>query len=153
MTDSIVGAQERVSEDNNFQFDGPLMANEAGHIANLTNQLRTVLLELRTRCLHFTSNHGVNELRKCNFCGLVWAKVVGCTGSTTCGELVNSFDVRKIDDNKKATGVMATFTFKWDDQVDWGGFNSMRSFITKLPSGTMFVRQRHCMHILQKMYG
>ena len=111
MTDSIVGAQQRVSQENNFQFVGPFMANEAGHIANLTNQLKNVLLELRTRCLHFTSNHGVNELRKCPHCGVIWAKVVGCTGTTTCGKLVNSIDVRK-----KGTGVMATFTFNWDEQ-------------------------------------
>ena len=111
---SIVEAQERVSEENNFQFDGPEMANEAGHIANLTNQLKTVLLELRTRCLSFTSNHGVNELRKCPHCGLVWAKVVGCTGVTTCGKLVNSIDVRKI--GKKGTGIMATFAFHWHEQ-------------------------------------
>jgi len=87
------------------------MANEAGHIANLTNQLKSVLLELRTRCLHFTSNHDVNELRKCPHCGEVWAKVVGCDGATTCGNMVNSFDVRK-----NRSGVMATFTFNWDEE-------------------------------------
>ena len=112
MTDSIIEAQKRVSDDNNFTFHGPLMANEAGHIANLTNQLKTVLLELRTRCLHFTSSHGVNELRKCPHCGLVWAKVVGCEGSTSCGKMVNSIDVRN-----KGTGVMATFAFVWDESA------------------------------------
>ena len=112
MTDSIIEAQKRVSDDNNFTFHGPLMANEAGHIANLTNQLKTVLLELRTRCLHFTSSHGVNELRKCPHCGLVWAKVVGCTGATSCGKMVNSIDVRN-----KGTGVMATFAFVWDESA------------------------------------
>ena len=110
MTESIVSAQKRVSEANNFQFMGPNMANEAGHIANMTNQLKNVLWEVRTRCLHFTSNHGVNELRKCPYCGEVWALVDGCTGGTTCGNMANGFGERK-----RSSGVMATFTFVWDE--------------------------------------
>ena len=108
MTESIVEAQQRVSKENNFEFYGPAMANEAGHIANLTNQLKAVLLELRTRCLHFTSNHGVNELRRCPHCGLVWAKIDGCN-NVVCGRANGILDVRR-----KNNGIMATFRFLWN---------------------------------------
>ena len=115
MTESITDAQKRVSEENGFLFIGPNMAYEAGHIANSTNQLKAVLLELRTRCLHFTASHGVNELRRCPHCGLIWAKVVGCGGQTTCGALVNSVDVNARRGAHGRHGVMATFTFLWDE--------------------------------------
>jgi len=113
MTEEIVEAQKRVSKENKFKFYGENLPNEAGHIANLTNQLKMVLLEVRTRCLGYTSNHGINELRKCPHCGEVWAKIIGCDGQTTCGSMVDSFDLRS-----GFSGVMATFTFRWHPEQE-----------------------------------
>merc|ERR1739838_807256 len=106
MHQEIFEAQKRVSNSNSFSFSGPQMANEAGHIANMTNQLKIVLFDLRVECLGQATGHGIDELRKCPHCGLVWAKIVGCDGATTCGEQVGSFDNRN--------GVMATFSFSWN---------------------------------------
>lgn len=107
MTTCITEAQKRVAKENDFTFDGSSVLNEAGHIANLTNQLKTVLLDVRMTCLRFTQS-GVDEMRKCPHCGLIWTKVVGCNGQTTCGNLVNEVD------SKRGSGIMATFSF-WCD--------------------------------------
>ena len=109
MTEEITHAQKRVSKINNFTFTGEGMLNEAGHIANLTNQLKIVLLDVRMTCLQYTKQ-GIDQMRKCPHCGLVWTKVVGCEGETTCGNLVGQVDVRGANN-----GIMATFTFSWDD--------------------------------------
>merc|ERR1712230_201042 len=81
-------------------------ANEAGHIANLTNQLRATLLEVRTMALGYQSSSGISELRKCPHCSQVWAKLEGCDGSTTCGNKPSSFDGRFQS--------LANFEFKYD---------------------------------------
>ena len=85
MTNEIVEAQKRMSKKNNFTFYGDGAANEAGHVANTVNQLRMMLYDIRTECLGYQSEHGVSELRKCPHCGLIWTKVEGCEGETTCG--------------------------------------------------------------------
>ena len=62
--------------ENNFTFYGDGAANEAGHIANMTNQLRAILYDIRMETLsQGASDHGVNELRKCPHCGVTWAKI------------------------------------------------------------------------------
>ena len=63
MTDEIVQAQKRMSEKNKFTFCGDGAANEAGHVANMVNQLRMVLYDIRTECLGFQS-----ELMVCLNC-------------------------------------------------------------------------------------
>jgi len=111
MTERIVQAQKRVSELNGFTFMGDAVANEAGHIANLTNQLRSVLFEVRSTAFKFTSSHAVSDLRKCPHCGLIWLKVEGCEGETFCGALPqeSELDVRSTD-----FCILATFSFNWD---------------------------------------
>ena len=31
-------------------------------------------------------DHPLNYIRECNHCGLIWLKVDGCNGMTTCGK-------------------------------------------------------------------
>ena len=42
MEDQIVEAKKRLSEKNNFSFADHEAANEVGHFANMTNQLRLI---------------------------------------------------------------------------------------------------------------
>eukprot|EP00927_Polykrikos_kofoidii_P049586 TRINITY_DN4362_c0_g2_i1.p1 TRINITY_DN4362_c0_g2~~TRINITY_DN4362_c0_g2_i1.p1 ORF type:complete len:462 (-),score=38.16 TRINITY_DN4362_c0_g2_i1:425-1699(-) len=106
MSQEIIEAQKRVANAHGFSFVGPGLANEVGHIANLTNQLRAVLFEVRTLALGLASGHGVSGLRRCPHCGLVWAKVTGCDGETVCGNREPSLDARR--------AAFATFHFVWN---------------------------------------
>jgi GTP-binding protein EngB required for normal cell division len=111
MADEIVQAQMRLSEKNNFTFYGDGAANEAGHVANMVNQLCTILYDVRAECVGFQIEHGVSELRKCPHCGLIWTKVEGrdCEGSTTCGNRPSTVN----DIRNSAFSVLATFSFEW----------------------------------------
>ena len=62
MEEMIIQAQMRVSEQNGFSFEGTNMMNEAGHIANMTNQLRAILFDIRTEILGYQQNHGVTGM-------------------------------------------------------------------------------------------
>ena len=109
MTNEITRAQQRMSEKNGFNLMGEKAANEAGHVANMVNQLRVTLYDIRTECLKYHSDQSASELRKCPHCGHVWAKVSGCDGETTCGnrpETVN--DMRGSE-----YAVLSTNTFIW----------------------------------------
>ncbi|XP_068698368.1 uncharacterized protein [Montipora foliosa] len=109
MTDEIVEAQKRMSEINKFTFDGDGAANEAAHVANMVNQLRVVLYDIRTECLGYQSEHGVSELRKCPYCGTIWTKVEGCDGNTICGERPSNAN----DFRDPAYAELGTFSFIW----------------------------------------
>ena len=111
MTDEIVEAQKRMSKTNNFTFEGDGAANEAGHVANMVNQLRMVLYDIRTECLGYQSEHGVSELRKCPHCGTIWTKVEGCEGATTCGNRPSNVN----DVRDPAYAELGTFSFRWLD--------------------------------------
>ena len=111
MTDEIVEAQKRMSKTNNFTFEGDGAANEAGHVANMVNQLRMVLYDIRTECLGYQSEHGVSELRKCPHCGVIWTKVEGCEGDTTCGNRPDNVN----DFRDPAYAQLGTFSFRWLD--------------------------------------
>ena len=82
------------------------MAIEAGHIANLTNQLREILRYVRIAAMDYHKNVET-DFRKCPYCGLVWHLVEGCDEDTTCGKrpLNHKWD-------GKST-LMATFEFVW----------------------------------------
>ena len=76
MTEEITKAKERIAAENNFTFDGPEANNQLGHIANMANQLRAILLDIRFETLtQGAADHGVNDLRKCPHCGEIWAKI------------------------------------------------------------------------------
>ena len=67
MFEEIIAAQKRLSEQNNFIFDGPQIASEAGHIANMTNQLRKVLSGVRIEAMKYHKDVDTN-FRKCPHC-------------------------------------------------------------------------------------
>ena len=113
MSQQIVLAQKRMTDENNFTFFGDEGDNEAGHIANMTNQLRLILHSIRVEAAGFQSEHGVSEARRCPFCNLIWSKVEGCDGQTTCGNRPSTV----IDVRDPSFGVLGTFTFKWIGKV------------------------------------
>ena len=59
VADQIVKAQERLSEKNNSTFYGDGAASEAGQVANMVNQLRTILYDIRADCVGFQSDIAV----------------------------------------------------------------------------------------------
>ena len=101
-------AQKRVAEENGFTFYGEEAANEAGHIANMANQMRLVLYDVRVATAGYQSAHGVKGVRRCPHCSLVWTKVEGCDGATTCGSRPST----ALDVRDPSFGVLGTFTFK-----------------------------------------
>lgn len=126
MTNQITQAQIRVGEANSFDFmgDTATVANQVGHIANLTTQLRAVLFEVRTMALAYQKDAQVSDARKCPHCGHVWASLEGCKGSTTCGNRVRFRD---------GSDTLATFCFVFDGK-------SLN--ITKSDSRQLMTRQR-----------
>ena len=105
MLNEVYAAQRRVSERNGFDFHSPNTANEAGHIASLTNQLRSELHDVRVLALAYQTTAGFAALRRCPWCGQIWTKVEGCDGETTCGHRMGFPDGRPS---------MATFEFLFD---------------------------------------
>ena len=66
-------AQKKVAEENNFLFTGESSINEAGHVANMTNQLRAVLYDIRMETMGYAKNSNINgRVRRCPHCGEVW---------------------------------------------------------------------------------
>ncbi len=64
MEQEIIESQKRMAEELHFTFLGDGAANEAGHVANMTNQLKVLLFDIRMETLGYQSGHGVSELRK-----------------------------------------------------------------------------------------
>eukprot|EP00092_Neocalanus_flemingeri_P105649 GFUD01135444.1.p1 GENE.GFUD01135444.1~~GFUD01135444.1.p1 ORF type:complete len:437 (+),score=64.33 GFUD01135444.1:62-1372(+) len=107
MSAEIIEAQKRLSTKNNFDFAGPQMASQAGHIANMTNQLRCVLRDVRISLMGYHKDMDT-DFRKCPHCSAIWQKVEGCDGNTECGNRPTVlFD-------RWSGGVMASFRFRWD---------------------------------------
>ena len=136
MTDEIVEAQKRMSEKNKFSFYGDGAANEAGHVANMVNQLRMVLYDIRTECLGYQNEHSVSELRRCPYCSTVWTKVEGCEGDTTCGNRPSTTS----DLRDSAYAVLGTFSFRWlgsgNLEITKSGGKTVKS---ERPSSSSFV--------------
>merc|ERR1712137_481437 len=106
MLDEITEAQKRVASSNKFTFFGDGAANESGHIASLINQLKLVLFDVRAMAQGYQAEAGVSQLRKCPYCGAVWAKLAGCDDGTTCGNRMNQIGGR--------SGTLMHFNFRWD---------------------------------------
>ena len=70
MFEEIIEAQKRLSDGNNFQFnpDSLERESEAGHIASMTNQLRTILSDVRIDAMKYHKEIDSN-FRKCPHCG------------------------------------------------------------------------------------
>ena len=113
MYDQIVETQINLSCNNNFSFSGgPGIENEAGHIANLTNQLRQVLRDVRIEAMEFHVD-AETDFRKCPYCGEIWQKVEGCEGDTQCGNRPSE----KLKRDQVSGGKMANFIFSWDKTI------------------------------------
>ena len=113
MYDQIVEAQRNLSCKNNFSFSGgPGIANEAGHIANLTTQLRQVLRDVRIEATEYQAD-AETDFRKCPYCGEIWQKVEGCEGDTQCGNRPSE----EIKQDQVNGGKMANFIFFWNTEI------------------------------------
>ena len=108
--EKITDAQVRVSNSNNFTFIGPASASEAGHIANMTNQMRKIIAGIRVETCKYYKDVDSN-FRKCPHCSLVWQKMEGCDGSTECGARPST---NRAHDFTRASEEMATFSFCYD---------------------------------------
>ena len=95
----ITEIQKRVADQCNFHLihDSNDFGNEVAHIASLTNRLKTVLYDVRVLALGVFAENKTSELRSCNYCGQIWSLAVGCTGETTCGNLVSAAESRTND--------------------------------------------------------
>ena len=111
ISQQYVEAQQRFSEKNNFTLYGPNMTSEAGHIANLSNQLLGFVQAVRMKTSAYLKDTAA-DFRKCPHCGLLWTKVEGCQGQTTCG----ARPYREKSDHAKDKDKMANFTFSWDEK-------------------------------------
>ncbi|XP_066933366.1 uncharacterized protein [Clytia hemisphaerica] len=87
--------------------DDKVNIQHAGYVANMVNQLRAVIFDIRIEALKYHNNHGCSDLRECPVCGCVWAKVEGCDGWTTCGSIPTT-----VSDVNRDVFEMATFNFK-----------------------------------------
>ena len=113
MSDQIVESQRNLSCNNNFSFTGgPGIANEAGHIANLTNQLRQVLRNVRIEAMKYHVDVQT-DFRKCPYCGKIWQKVEGCEGDTQCGKTPSEKLKLGQDNGEKLTNDV----FSWNEIV------------------------------------
>lgn len=108
MSHKIADAKDRMTEYNNFTFEGDSAALEVGHVLNMVNQLNTVLFEIRKECFNYQCEHMVSEFRKCSYCGLVWIKKE--SGNTTCGNADST--VGDTENGKYA--VFGSFSFSWE---------------------------------------
>ena len=109
MHDEILRSQKHLSCNNNFKFmEGPNLINEAGHISNLTNQLRQVLRDVRIEAQKYYKNVET-DFRSCPYCGEIWQKIEGCEGATECGKRPTE-NLDLVDGGK-----MANFSFSWSE--------------------------------------
>ena len=113
MYDQIVETQRNLSRNNNFSFSGgPGIANEAGHIASLTNQLRQVLRDVRIEAMKYHVDVET-DFRMCPYCGEIWQKVEGCEGDTQCGNRPSE----ELKWDQVNGGKMANFIFFWNKTI------------------------------------
>mgnify|MGYP001794853218 CR=1 FL=1 len=103
----IIAAQHRFITRNSFTFDmGPDMGNDVGNVANLTNELRPVLTDLRIEA--YKAHKDVDcDIRQCPHCGEIWQKVEGSDGDTVCGQ-------RPSNPSDHWSGELVIFQFTWD---------------------------------------
>ena len=112
MGDQIELAQKKIAEANDFTFYGKNADEEAGYIANMTNQMRLELYDLRVEAAGFQSAHGAGDARRCIYCNEVWIKVEGCDGVTTCG----TRPTQMVDVRSYEFAVLGTYSFRWTNR-------------------------------------
>ena len=142
MYDQIIETQRNLSCNNNFSFTGgPGIANEAGHIANLTNQLRQVLRDVRIEAMKYHVDVET-DFRNCPYCGEIWQKVEGCEGDTQCGNRPSE----KLKCDQVNGGEMAHFIFSWNETIQELVTRKVSRFIRKIEteSSDVAATQRGC---------
>eukprot|EP00111_Clytia_hemisphaerica_P007298 TCONS_00021241-protein len=83
--------------------------DQVGYIANMVNQIRAVLFDIRLEALKYQNDNALTDgdLRKCPHCDLSWFKAEGCDEETTCGDIPSlALDI------PPDIAVMAGFSFK-----------------------------------------
>lgn len=109
MEDQVEIAQKKLAKANDFTFYGTKADAEAGYVANMTNQMRLILYDLRVEAAGCQTEHGAGDARQCPHCNEVWIKVEGCAGQTTCGERPSAGI--QIDVRNSNFGVLGTYIF------------------------------------------
>ena len=89
-------------------MDGDDSDVEETYVANMANQLRAMLGDIRTKCSKYQNEHGHSEFRRCPHCGEIWTRK--CVDSTGCGRWRGDVNDVRWD---SSYSVLATFTFKW----------------------------------------
>ena len=113
LNEEYVKAQKRFSDKNQFTLYGPNMVTEAGHVANMSNQLGKLVRLVRSKAEKYLKG-AKTAFRSCPHCGEVWTKVEGCAGSTTCGRRPK----KNKSDNVNVSDVMANFVIQWDTKLE-----------------------------------
>ena len=110
LSEEYIKTQKRFSDKNGFTLYGPNMASEAGHVSNLSSQLFKTLRMVRDKAAKYLKQVEDVDFRECPHCDLVWTKVEGCEGETTCGSRPST----KEPDTSTISGETANFLFEWD---------------------------------------
>ena len=142
MHDQIVETQKNLSRNNNFSFTGgPGIASEAGHVSNLTNQLRQVLRDVRIEAMKYHVDVET-DFRKCPYCDEIWQKVEGCEGDTQCGRRPS----QELKWDQIDGGKMANFFFSWSDKFQQLVTKRISSVTTKIKKdcSTEAVKEKGC---------
>ena len=122
MNNKVEEARKEMADRLGFDFlDEEKSIENAGYLAQMMNQVRSILYDVRIAALKYQNGHGAADLRKCPHCGCIWAKVAGCDGETRCGEMASFLDSQdpelsrlyySKDFVKYQSSAMATFTFE-----------------------------------------
>jgi len=97
MKNEIVKLQSNFAEENKFSMINDPM--EFGYIASLTEQLKIKLFDIRNICKGLQKNFENAPMKRCPHCNLIWQKLEGCDGTTTCGNKTSNIESRNIYSN------------------------------------------------------
>lgn len=140
MQEQIIKSEERMIEENNFTFEGDGAANESGHIANMKNQLRLVMHEIREEASRFQNDNGREQARRCPHCREVWTREQWHDGATTCGDC----SMTTVDTRDSSSGVFGTFAFEWTKGRPLNIKRSQARIVQKEAVFTMSSKFRGC---------
>uniref|UniRef100_A0A7M6DPS4 G domain-containing protein n=1 Tax=Clytia hemisphaerica TaxID=252671 RepID=A0A7M6DPS4_9CNID len=95
-----------------FCQDDATNIKHAGYMANMVNQIRAIIQDIRVKALTYQNDHNSSDLRKCRHCGCVWVRAQDCDDWTTCGNLPCSY-------SDKNGYEMAIYSFKLLEDGDF----------------------------------
>lgn len=115
MQEQIPAAQSRIYTECNFSE--MLTESELGHLANLANNMRHKLLNIRVMMINYQPNgQAANQFRKCPHCGKMWAKFYGCDGSTTCGAAHGASETDGVGVEQPGGDTLLSFEFTFQQK-------------------------------------